>query len=260
MTGAFFRFLRFYNHLLHKHKYPVQIATGGLLWFAGDLLAQGAVHTSSSLLERRRADREGGGGDDHRAGSVKEGRLIIDWHRTARMTAYGIFISAPVFTFWYSFLDRVSHRAFQTAISPASTMVKFPLWFSSSNLARHFFRRLPSDHPLRSSTGVSAQTLRTWKIIGFKLAADGLLFDPLYLSLFFTTTNLMEGKGMPEIVGKLRTDLFSTYLVDVFVWTPVQTLNFRFVPVVYQALVVQSCNIVWNAYLSYVQHRASTAN
>ena len=102
-----------------------------------------------------------------------------------------------------------------------------------------------------------AATRRVWEIIGFKLAADCFLFDPAYLALFFTTTNAMEGRQPNEIVNKLSTDLLPTYLVDIAVWLPIQTINFRWVPVVYQALFVQSCNIGWNAYLSFVQHNGS---
>ena len=83
---------------------------------------------------------------------------------------------------------------------------------------------------------------------------DTIVFDPLYLALFFTTTTAMEGLGRVEIWAKLKDDFLSTWLIDVAVWTPIQTANFRFVPVLYQSLVVQSCNIGWNAYLSYVQH------
>ena len=224
----FYRFLRFYNGVLHRHKYPVQIATGGLLWLAGDILAQGA----SSLAQPADNDAP----------------FRVDWQRTGRMTLYGVCISAPAYAFWYSFLDRASHRLFRHP--PA------PLRLPANALARRLVRRLPPAMTT-SVDGVahlSPLTVRTWNIIGFKLLADGLLFDPLYLSLFFTATGLLEGRTPPEIAHKLRQDLLRTYLVDVLVWTPVQTVNFRFVPVAYQALVVQSCNVAWNAYLSFVQH------
>jgi len=32
-------------------------------------------------------------------------------------------------------------------------------------------------------------------------------------------------------------------------------VNFRFVPLVYQPLVVSGCCVLWNAYLSFVQHK-----
>ena len=83
---------------------------------------------------------------------------------------------------------------------------------------------------------------------------DTFVFDPLYLTMFFATTSVMENRPVGEIGKKLREDLLATWIVDIAVWTPIQTMNFRWVPVLYQALVVQSCNIGWNAYLSFVQH------
>jgi hypothetical protein len=211
MRESISRLLRLYSRVLNKHKYATQIATGGLLWFSGDILSQGLVH----LAKEDKATFE------------------PDWNRTARMTIYGVGISAPVYAFWYSFLERYSQRIF--AQRPGSAAP----WMHA------LLRRFPLD----------AARIRTWKIIGFKLAMDTFVFDPLYLSLFFTATSMMEGKGMEEIRRKLWNDLAKTWLVDIAVWTPIQTANFRFVPVLYQALVVQSCNIGWNAYLSYVQHR-----
>lgn len=236
MPNSFYRFLRFYNHVLHRYKYPVQIATGGLLWFTGDMLAQGATHLAVPSTNN---DKE------------KEG-FRMNWERTGKMTLYGLCLSAPAYAFWYSFLDKASHAAFKGAPQPT-----FPV--PNNAFTRPFLSRL--TNPSQTSNGVthlSGHTVRTWKIIGFKLVADTILFDPIYLSLFFTTTGLMEGKRMPEIGQKLRQDLLPTYLIDVFVWAPVQTANFRFVPVAYQALIVQSCNVVWNAYLSFVQHRSDT--
>lgn len=238
---AFFRFLRFYNHILHRYKYPVQITTGGVLWFSGDLLAQGATH----LAIKKDDDDQ----SDSKSIVRLEEPFRIDWERTGRMTVYGLCFSAPIFAFWYSFLDKASHRLFHKP--PASIPIP------SNNLTRLFINKLPADASkmVDGVTHINSHTVRTWKIIGFKLVADGALFDPLYLSLFFTATGLMEGKRMPEIKEKLKQDLLKTYLIDIAVWAPVQTANFRFVPVAYQALLVQSCNIVWNAYLSYVQHK-----
>lgn len=237
----FFQFLRYYNHLLNRYKYPVQIATGGFLWGSGDLLCQGLV------------------GGEKKA----EDHSFFDWSRTGRMTIYGLCFSAPTFAFWYGSLDKISHRIF-AAVPPGSTVnLPRPL-VSGINLWRRLFplkRDLKPNSAAANGTAlyplpliISGSTLRTWKIIGFKLAADTLIFDPLYLSLFFTMTSRMEGRSAREIGEKLRTDLLPTWLIDMAVWMPIQTINFRWVPVIYQALVVQSCNIGWNAYLSYVQH------
>lgn len=165
-----------------------------------------------------------------------------------RMSLYGVCCSAPVYAFWYGGLERYSQRLFAQQ-APGSSLAP-PTWLR--RLSR-WSMAAPLMSLLAGAEG--AARLRTWKIIGFKLAMDTFLFDPLYLALFFSATGLMEGRRMGEIGQKLREDLATTWLVDMVVWTPIQTINFRYVPVLYQALVVQSCNIGWNAYLSFVQHR-----
>jgi len=211
--SLFFRLLRYYNHLLNRYKYPVQIVTGGVLWFSGDLLCQAITLRSPNDINNK---------------------FEIDWNRTLRMTTYGLIFSAPIYGLWYSSLDKWSHYVF-TSRGPKSLT-----------------QQSTSDKWLINLLG--ATKLRTWKIIGFKLLADTFIFDPIYLSIFFTATSLMEGRSNSEIIRKLKEDLLHTYLVDIAVWTPIQTINFRWVPVIYQPLVVQFCNIGWNAYLSFVQH------
>jgi hypothetical protein len=53
----------------------------------------------------------------------------------------------------------------------------------------------------------------------------------------------------------MKRDVLPTYWVDIQVWTPVQMVNFRYVPVSWQPVVVNVANVGWNAYLSYVQNR-----
>lgn len=223
MRGVLGRVLRAYSRVLSTHKYATQMVTGGVLWCAGDALCQTLVGT--------RAD----------------GR---DWARTARMALYGTFLSAPTCAFWYSFLERYSQRMF-AAQAPGSSLA-VPLWLRR-RFAKHPVLMAPVQRYLMADD--SHVRLRTWKIITFKLAMDTAVFDPLYLALFFTASSLMEGLSAAEVAAKLQRDLLRTWLVDITVWTPIQTANFRFVPVLYQALVVQSCNIGWNAYLSFVQHQ-----
>ena len=168
------------------------------------------------------------------------------------MTCYGICVSAPAYAFWYSSLERYAQRVF-SAQAPGTSLA-LPAWlraspFTSPTMA---VAMAPLRRILLANDG--AARLRTWKMIGFKLAMDTFVFDPAYLTLFFTVTSIMEGKTLRDVAWRLREDLARTWLIDVAVWTPIQTANFRFVPVHYQALVVQSCNIGWNAYLSFVQH------
>lgn len=232
-----------YSRILNKHKYATQAVTGGVLWFCGDLLCQGLVYSSQQrqLDIVRKTFAQGGTSERKKRGTngdveqtatdvAKSEQFSIDWKRTARMSLYGMFVSAPAYAVWYPFLDRYTQKVFATASIKASTRM-----LSASSLAK------------------DAQ-LRTWKIVGLKLGMDTAIFDPLYIATFFSVNSLAEGKSPPEIAQKLKSDFGSTWFVDAVVWLPIQAVNFRFVPVLYQSLTVQAANILWNAYLSFVQH------
>lgn len=236
------RILRGYSKILNEHKYKTQIVTGGVLWCSGDLLCQSLVHLAGSGDDETAQNKLNSDGDPP---------SFIDWKRTATMTLYGIGVSAPACAIWYTQLERLSQRVF--ASQPPGTSLSTPIWVRRL-LAKHPIALKPVQNFIMASD--SRARLRTWKIIGFKLAMDTFVFDPVYLTLFFSVTSAMEGRGPSHIWAKLKEDLGTTWLVDIAIWSPIQTFNFRFVPVLYQALVVQSCNIVWNAYLSFVQHRS----
>jgi len=93
------------------------------------------------------------------------------------------------------------------------------------------------------------------RYVGTKVLVDQCVFEPPYLCLFFATTSLMHGLSGSEIIHKVKKEVPSTYLVDCLIWPAAQFLNFRFVHVMYQALVVNSICVVWNAFLSYMAHR-----
>ena len=176
------------------------------------------------------------------------------------MAFYGLSISAPVYGFWYGWLDKAVHKHFDKT-GPA---LKLPAWLERRLMEEPlhgavspagFWHRWNPRAPLTLADARAMHgRLRTWQMIGYKLLADCFIFDPAYLTLFFTATSAMEGYNAGEIKQKLRKEFLMTYAIDVAVWAPIQTLNFRYVPVLYQALVVQGCNIGWNAYLSFVQH------
>lgn len=53
----------------------------------------------------------------------------------------------------------------------------------------------------------------------------------------------------------------ATYIADCIVWPPLQLINFTFIPVQYQVLYVNICNLFWNTFLSFMAngHGAAAA-
>ena len=94
-----------------------------------------------------------------------------------------------------------------------------------------------------------------WKVVGVKILADQTVFELPYLATFFTISTLMEGKTLKDVEKKLRKEYLPTYMVDCTVWPVAQAINFRLLPVTYQAAYVNAICVGWNGFLSYVHHR-----
>jgi protein Mpv17 len=79
---------------------------------------------------------------------------------------------------------------------------------------------------------------RSLKNVALKVLLDTAIFNPIFLVVFFTSVSLLEGLTVHDIGRKLYRDFVPSYAVDCSVWPPIQTINFRFVPVKFQLLVV----------------------
>jgi hypothetical protein len=73
------RILLKYTEFLHSWPYLSQSVTAGTMWFAGDLISQ--------KLTKNQED-------------------AYDWKRAGVMTAFGLFLAGPLYTFWYGLLDQ----------------------------------------------------------------------------------------------------------------------------------------------------------
>lgn len=96
---------------------------------------------------------------------------------------------------------------------------------------------------------------RTMKNVGMKVLLDTAIFNPIFLIVFFTVVSLLEGLTMNDIGHKLYRDFVPSYAVDCSVWPPIQTVNFRFVPVKFQLLVVNLGCYFDDVFLSYGHQR-----
>lgn len=84
-----------------------------------------------------------------------------------------------------------------------------------------------------------------------RVAADQLVWAPIAVVVFFTSNSLMEGNwDLQKIQQKLKNVYWETLMSNWTLWPGVQMLNFNFVPVNYQALVVSVIALGWNSYMS----------
>merc|ERR1711916_231793 len=64
-----------------------------------------------------------------------------------------------------------------------------------------------------------------------------------------------EGKTVHDGIESIKRDYVNVFVADSILWPGVQAVNFKFVPVQYNALVVNSVCVGWNCFLSHTTHR-----
>jgi len=73
--------------------------------------------------------------------------------------------------------------------------------------------------------------------------------------MFFSYLGICEGKTFKQIQEKLRADLSTAVMGSWAVWVPAHTLNFAFVPPNQRLLYINTIQIGYNIFLSFLGNR-----
>ncbi|XP_044726677.1 protein Mpv17-like [Chrysoperla carnea] len=134
-----------------------------------------------------------------------------DWLRTKQFAVLGVLFVAPVTTTWYRYLDKIYR---------------------------------PHN--------VSTSNLRAMRIIGLKkMCTDQIIFAPLFLASLLLIIGRLKCKKWEQNVDDVRAQYKDVILANYTVWPFVQLVNFTFVPVHMQVLLVQIAALFWNTFISW---------
>ncbi|KAM6423333.1 peroxisomal membrane protein 2 [Liasis olivaceus] len=86
-----------------------------------------------------------------------------------------------------------------------------------------------------------------------RLLVDRLIVSPAFVALFFLVMNFLEGKDMSAFSRKMKSGYWATLKMNWKVWTPVQVINFTYVPLQFQVLFGNLVALLWFAYLASVR-------
>ena len=86
-----------------------------------------------------------------------------------------------------------------------------------------------------------------------KMAADQLLFAPLFNPVFICFVYALEGR-LAEAPDTLRAEWLNITVSNWKLWAPAQALNFLLVPVQFQVMFANFVAVIWNTYLSWKSH------
>nr|XP_009413818.1 PREDICTED: protein Mpv17 [Musa acuminata subsp. malaccensis] len=96
---------------------------------------------------------------------------------------------------------------------------------------------------------------KSMKFVTTKVVADGLIFGPLDLLIFFSYMGLASGRSISQVKEDVKRDFLPALIVGGTVWPIVQVANFRFVPVRYQLLYVNLFCLLDSSFLSWIEQQ-----
>eukprot|EP00897_Mesotaenium_endlicherianum_P002356 jgi/Mesen1/2148/ME000152S01233 len=97
------------------------------------------------------------------------------------------------------------------------------------------------------------------RFLAAKVLADTLLFGPVHLLAWFTYSGLAGGKSLATVRRDVARDFLPAFVTEGALWPSVQLVNFRFVPVRHQLLLVNIMCVADSAFLSWFNTQQDAA-
>lgn len=99
---------------------------------------------------------------------------------------------------------------------------------------------------------------KSMKIILFKSLLDRLTIGPVILAAFFAAHTYNSGGSIQDFNTKMRNDFIRTNNVNVTYWTTLLMFTFKYIPVEFQVLTVNTIGFGWMIYLSFSMNKKVT--
>ena len=88
-----------------------------------------------------------------------------------------------------------------------------------------------------------------------KSLVDRLTIGSFVVFSFFVSQHFMNGGNWPDLKVKLERDLMGALKMNVTVWMSALILNFKYVPLEFQVLFLNTVGFFWMIYLSWAMNR-----
>mmetsp|Transcript_6133 Transcript_6133/g.3683 ORF Transcript_6133/g.3683 Transcript_6133/m.3683 type:complete len:184 (+) Transcript_6133:97-648(+) len=91
--------------------------------------------------------------------------------------------------------------------------------------------------------------------VASKVVIDQVFWNPIFGCMFFGFLNFAEGKSMADLTQKLNQDLKTAVMGSWAVWVPAHTVNFAFIPPSQRLLYINTIQIGYNIFLSFLGNK-----
>ncbi|KAK4792047.1 hypothetical protein SAY86_022482 [Trapa natans] len=91
--------------------------------------------------------------------------------------------------------------------------------------------------------------------VASKVMIDGFIFGPFDLLVFFSYMGFSSGKSIPQIKEDVKRDFIPAFILEGTIWPVVQVANFRYIPVRYQLLYVNTFCLLDSCLLSWIEQQ-----
>lgn len=91
--------------------------------------------------------------------------------------------------------------------------------------------------------------------VASKVFIDQTIWNPIFGCCFFGYLNMVEGKSWTDYTKKLEADLKTAVMGSWAVWVPAHTVNFAFIPPSQRLLYINTIQIGYNIFLSFLGNK-----
>ena len=221
--------LKSYNSILANHPLKLEMFTSASLWFLGDILAQ--------KLEHREKEKDtkmlmaGGGMAPSSSSSSSSDKKDKGSNQTVAKTCSS------------NILEEAQQPRIDLKRTAIQTFYAGAIW----GVAGHYWYHFLDKQALKFATE------GTKFFIIVKLGLEMIFLHPIALFAFFAVVALLGGESIMEIKQQLRRDYWQTLILELGLWTPIDLVNFIYVPVKHQLLVVNTACLLESIMLSYIK-------
>jgi len=91
--------------------------------------------------------------------------------------------------------------------------------------------------------------------VATKVITDQVFWNPIFGCMFFSYLTFTSGGTVDDLMTKLKADLKTAVMGSWAVWVPAHTINFAFIPPSQRLLYINTIQIGYNIFLSFLGNK-----